>query len=47
MNAPGAMIPLCAGEPAGAEMNGKHRQSCGRRAGAAARRRRVQTAGRS
>ncbi len=47
MNAPGAMIPLCAGEPAGAEMNGKYRQPCGCRAGTAARRRRVQTAGRA
>lgn len=46
MNATGALIPLCAGEPAGAEMHGKRRQPCGRRSGAAACRR-VQTVGRS
>ena len=47
MNVPGALILLRAGEPAGAEMNGKYRQPCGCRAGTAARRRRVQTAGRA
>lgn len=47
MNASGAMISLRAGEPAGAEMNGTHRQPCGRRAGAAACRRRMPLLGRA